>query len=233
MIAWLGPKDTAFLFAYTGEFDFYLGTRRSGPVINRVSNPGLFVRVPLSSLGLEHAGLEQRDSVIVGLEHRSDGQVTDVATAEGALRAQREYAAGNRAYFDTISVGANYWSVTVDRADVLGTGLDLRMKTRIYLKGQESAVTWGPKAFTGTRFSDYDRLQLNAAYAFGPVVLDAEWRVGSRGLAADSWTFGAEVRNWIVPFYVRAHRGPMNTLSNYTQRQDSIGVGLRFARFDH
>jgi outer membrane phospholipase A len=31
--------------------------------------------------------------------------------------------------------------------------------------------------------------------------------------------------------YLRLHRGPMNTLSNYTQRQDSIGIGIRFASF--
>jgi outer membrane phospholipase A len=34
-----------------------------------------------------------------------------------------------------------------------------------------------------------------------------------------------------VPVYFRLHRGPMNTLSNYTQRQDSFGVGLRLARY--
>lgn len=34
-----------------------------------------------------------------------------------------------------------------------------------------------------------------------------------------------------LPLYLRLHHGPMNTLANYTQRQDSIGFGLRLARF--
>lgn len=31
-------------FSYTGEFDFYAGTRPSGPVVNRTSNPALHAR---------------------------------------------------------------------------------------------------------------------------------------------------------------------------------------------
>jgi len=33
------------------------------------------------------------------------------------------------------------------------------------------------------------------------------------------------------PTTSRYHRGPLNTLSNYTQRQDSVGIGLRLASF--
>ena len=58
---------------------------------------------------------------------------------------------------------------------------------------------------------------------------DLDWRLGDRGLATDSWTFGLEFNVAAVPLYVRLHRGPMNTLSNYAQRQDSIGIGIRFA----
>ena len=32
------------------------------------------------------------------------------------------------------------------------------------------------------------------------------------------------------PLCAHYHRGPLNSLSNYTQRQDSINVGLRFAQ---
>lgn len=56
-----------------------------------------------------------------------------------------------------------------------------------------------------------------------------QWRLGDRLLKTDSWVLGwqAPAGN-ALPLYVRVHVGPMNTLSNYTQRQDSIGVGLRF-----
>jgi hypothetical protein len=64
-----------------------------------------------------------------------------------------------------------------------------------------------------------------------PRAVDAQWRLGDRGTATDSWTVGIEWDWFELPAYLRLHRGPMNTLSNYTQRQDSIGFGLRFARF--
>jgi hypothetical protein len=64
--------------------------------------------------------------------------------------------------------------------------------------------------------------------------VEAQWTVGDKGFKTDSldlawqWTEG---KNWGLPLYVRYHVGPLNTLSNYTQRQDSIGVGVRFAAF--
>jgi hypothetical protein len=36
--------EAELFFGYTAEFDFYAGTRPSGPVIGRVNAPGLFVR---------------------------------------------------------------------------------------------------------------------------------------------------------------------------------------------
>jgi hypothetical protein len=58
------------------------------------------------------------------------------------------------------------------------------------------------------------------------------WRVGDKGLRTDSFDLSWQApTTWRIPFFARAHRGPMNTLSNYTQRQDSVGVGLRFSNF--
>lgn len=114
----------------------------------------------------------------------------------------------------------------------MGERLTLRAKLRIYLGEQDSAVTWGPLANSGRKFSDYDRLQLHAWWRFSrELQFEVNWRLGDRGLATDSWTLGAEFSLGSVPLYSRLHRGPMNTLSNYTQRQDSIGIGIRFASF--
>ena len=56
--------------------------------------------------------------------------------------------------------------------------------------------------------------------------------MGSGGFRTDAWTLGwTRTQNddkLYLPLYARLHLGPMNTLSNYTQRQDSFGVGLRF-----
>lgn len=226
-----GWRDVELFFAYTGEFDFYAGTRRSGPVINRISQPGFFARVPLS---LMFAGRQPTESLELGLQHRSDGQTTDTSLGEGRRAANVAYASGDRAFFDTVSRGANFASIAWDQRgpDLPGqTQTSWRAGLKLYFGAEESAVTWGPLQDQGRRFADYDRLTLRATARTGSLTFDAEWRLGDKGLATDSWTLGAEWLVGGVPLYLRVHQGPMNTLSNFTQRQDSIGFGLRFARF--
>jgi outer membrane phospholipase A len=216
--------------AYTGEFDFYLGTRQSGPVINRLSNPGLFARIPLRLYfpALSH----QNDHVEIGVEHRSNGQVTEVTEPRDSERAQAAYDARDRFYFDTVSRGANYVSVAARKYSAFGDDrVELHGKLRLYWN-QDSAVTWGPLAKSGRKVSDYDRVQLMAAFQQpGWGRWELEWRVGDRGLSTDSFNLGWQYGSGSFPLYVRLHYGPFNTLSNYTQRQDSFGVGLRFANF--
>lgn len=225
--AWHGFEVFA---AVTGEFDFYVGTRSSDPVINRSFAPGLYARVPLKLLGMQ---LKDVDSLELGLVHRSDGQVTEVASPQERERAQLNFERGNVEYFDTVSRGANYVSLALDRARPLGLDkVTLRAKLKLYVGRQDSAITWGPLADTGRSFSDYDRLTLRGVWNLNDrASFDVEWRVGDKGLATDSWALGAQWTLEGVPLYLRVHRGPMNTLSNYTQRQDSVGLGLRFARF--
>lgn len=216
--------------AYTGAFDFYAGTRPSGPVINRVSNPGLFVRVPMR---LVLPSMSRPDDQLeLGLEHRSNGQATEVTTPRDAERAARAYDTRDRAFFDTISRGADYVSIGAQKFDAFGDErLELHTRLRLYLN-QDAAVTWGPLAGRGRRFSDYDRLQLQLAFhPPGWGRWEWGWRLGDSGLATDSYMLGWQAESTSFPFYVRLHVGPMNTLSNYTQRQDSIGAGLRFAQF--
>jgi hypothetical protein len=229
-----GRLDRAeFYFGYTGEFDFYAGTRPSGPVIGRVNAPGFFVRLPAKEfLGNDW---KKTDGLEIGVQHRSDGQATEVTNARAARVANEQYAAGNRPFFDTISRGANFLLIAVDKEldrPPIGQSLTIQAKARLYLGQQDSDITWGPLANSGRRFSDYDRLQLHAWWRLHPKVqLDLDWRLGDRGLATDSMTLGAEFTVAKLPLYVRLHRGPMNTLSNYAQRQDSVGIGLLFASF--
>jgi hypothetical protein len=225
--------DAELYFGYSGEFDFYAGTRPSGPVIGRVNAPGFFVRLP-ATLVFDQSW-KPADGLELGVQHRSDGQTTHVMSDRDARVAKEQYAAGNRPFFDTISRGANFFLVAVDKEleqPPWGEKLTLRAKLRLYLGQQDSDITWGPLANGGRRFSDYDRLQLQAWWRFSPETqVDLAWRLGDRGLATDSWTLGLEVHVANVPLYLRLHRGPMNTLSNYAQRQDSIGIGVRFASF--
>jgi outer membrane phospholipase A len=230
---WAVVNKAEIFVAYTGEFDFYLGTRASGPVINRLSVPGAYVRLPLRALPILGNGWEDVDSLEIGYEHRSNGQVTEVTGARGTEIARANYAGGNREYFDTISRSANYFTLAIDRrAPLNAKNFDLNAKLRFVSGSQDSNVTWGPLADAGHRLSSYDRLELRASYRLpGPHRVDVQWRVGDKGLSTDSWTFGWLWNIGELPLYFRYHRGPMNTLSNYTQRQDSFGVGLLLSRF--
>lgn len=223
---WSAANGLEWYVAYTGEFDFYLGTRPSGPVINRLSNPAAHVRYPVAWLGRASG---DRASLDLGLEHRSDGQVIEVTTPRDAEVAQRAYAAQDRAFFDQVSRESNYLSLTgrAPRLAVLPE-LGLRVQIKKYLS-QGSEVTWGPLAGSGRSVSDYDRVNLGLVYDAGGLgYFEAGWTVGDRGLRTDSFNLGWRAPWLGLPLYLRAHIGPMNTLSNYTQRQDSFGIGLRF-----
>lgn len=240
------PRDEVSL-AYTGEFDFYFqtrATRQSGPVINRLSNPGLHWRhLPESMFGTK----TEFSDITWSLEHASDGQVTEVMDADPVIhakltrRAQQAYEERDRRFFDTLSRGSHFTALRV-RLD----GRDFKIpfnfyaNLRHYLK-QDSDITWGPLAGSGTRLSDYHRLKVGADWLIGHSgqdrhnghMLSVQWTLGDRGRRTDSFDIGAKLRlqwkdTWDIPLYVRYHRGPLNTLANYTQRQDSLGIGLRF-----
>ena len=102
-----------YFFTYTGRFDFYLFSRESGPVINRISNPAIHYRKNFAHLGGEHVKMEWFNA---SLEHRSNGQVisadstvSDSSSADfGRLQTQVEYQNGNYRYFDALSRNSNF-----------------------------------------------------------------------------------------------------------------------------
>jgi hypothetical protein len=224
------PLSSEVFVAYTGQFDFYMGTRPSGPVINRISNPGIHWRLPVKALWKD---LAPNTAVVLSVEHRSDGQVFEPTRGAGSEVAQRAYDGQDRALFDTISRGSNFLGVHAQADQILGVQrVDLSATLHAYFS-QDSAITWGPLRNSGTRIADYDRLWMRAGTnlsQFG--YWELAWRIGDRGLKTDSFDLGWQApESWALPIYARLHRGPMNTLSNYTQRQDSLGMGLRFSNF--
>lgn len=230
---WERLRSAEVFVSYTNRFDFYVGSRDSGPVINRVNNPGLHLRLPASLFGGDNRGAWQ-----LSFEHMSDGQVVEpVSNADDRLHAQRAYERGDRHFFDTISRGMNYvavqgewvWGAQDDSAPVY----DVRAKLKAYVSS-DSAITWGPLAGQGLKFADYERLTVRAG-AFWPGLgrFELTSQIGDSGFRHASHTIGWQPQfNWgavNLPIYLQAHFGPMNTLSNYTQRQNSIGIGLRLA----
>jgi hypothetical protein len=214
------PGFMVFL-SYTGEFDFYMGTRPSGPVINRISNPGLHYRYswPISPAYAE-----------IGVEHRSDGQVVEVTNRRDAELAHQAYLQRDRAYFDQISRGSNFVSIAGRYSTRGDSPWTFYTKVRIYFQ-QDSDVTWGPLAGQDIRISDYDRATIRVVapdIRFGQFDFQATLgdKLGNSSFEA-GWQAPTYSGKFSFPVFVRFHSGPMNTLSNYTQRQNSIGIGLR------
>lgn len=205
--------------SYTGDFDFYAGTRPSGPVVNRTSNPAIHVRLQDNLTWLP---LEWLD---IGIEHRSDGQVVEPTDPAEKINAQAAYVNNDHRYFDSLSRGANYVSIEGHKKE---KGLSAYAKLKLYW-AQNTQITWGPLADTNTSISDYDRVKFVVRKEVGNGELSVDWTVGDKLFKTDSWNVDyLYSKNWPFTIFVRGHYGPLQTLSNYTQNQSSLGVGLKF-----
>lgn len=216
---------TEIFLAYTGEFDFYAGSRASSPVVNRISNPGIYLR--------RHTPQLFTQWVQFSVEHRSNGQVTEIdETDAGTLKTQIAYQKGDSEYLDGISRGANY--LRAETKLKLAEQANLYVSAKIYID-HDSKVNWGPTAASNPKIADYDRVRF--VYTHNGILggkyseLSFEWLIGDDGLETDSFdlglmhplgVFGAD-----LPLYIRYHNGPMNTLSDYTRKQKSLGIGMK------
>ncbi|MDH5425086.1 MAG: hypothetical protein OEY29_08845 [Gammaproteobacteria bacterium] len=239
-------KGKAHLYLkYTGEFDFYAGSRESGPVINRTSNIALQLRWDMQDSSKFIKYIEWYD---IGFEHRSDGQVTDANLTDddplsatfGQYLAEIEYQNDNHEYFDTLSRGADYISLSF--GGPLSESVNYSFKYKIYDSGEESNITWGELAGTDTDFADYDLLTFSLSkkistgnkYAGNILTLTADYTAGRGGMDTDSIDISLIIPlksedGWDIPLLIRAHAGPMDRLSDYTRSRDSVGVGLAFS----
>ena len=234
-------KASAYL-KYNGEFDFYAGSRASGPVINRLSNPGFHLQFDLTDK-------TWIDEIDFGVEHRSNGQVTSANEVDqnpasptfGRTITDIEFERGNHKYFDTISRGADYLSLTA-RGETREATTGYSFSAKYYFGDEESNITWGEQAGSDLTFKDYDLWQLGLwrEFSFAPVLklnkirVGAEYTLGEGGLATDSidvtavLPFKPEI-GWELPVLIKAHFGPMDRLSDYTRSRRSFGVGLAFS----
>ena len=232
---------TEFFLSYTGMFDFYMNTRDSGPVVNRISNPGGHYRRTLMFGPRQGINIAWVD---VGFEHKSDGQttnpndrVTDPTSPNfGRFRAQVEFEQGNHAYIDSISQDTNY--VMVSTLVAIGERTDLELRYKPFYVWDKTVITWGPMADQNVKVSDYDRFRFGFSFRVGDEKTRrnderrffADWTIGDKALKTDSLDLGlywpSRVLNLDVPLFVRMHFGPMNTLSDFTREQNSLGIGF-------
>ena len=110
--------ENRLYFAFTGYWDFYIGTRPSSPVVGKEYNPQLFWQhfledggtelfTPLASVGETSAGQAPHGRTAywtLGYAHDSDGQTTDSLSQFQ----QAEQSQGTEAAKDAISRGWDY-----------------------------------------------------------------------------------------------------------------------------
>lgn len=233
-----------WFFGMTGQFDFYYLTRESDPVINRVSNPGIYWRRYLAADPFERV---PSNELIIGLEHRSNGQVRDQylagePVADVVEDATQAYAEGDISTLDTLGQSANYLSVTWSQ-DFIQTGNDMNIgysvTGKIYLDdyGQQS---WD-EGNEQLGFSGYDIIYASAKARWLPRTLIAElsMRFGSE-IASNQKSFSDTVATeftltkliYGLPWQVRFHSGPFEYLAAYSVPSTSVTVGLSLNSFD-
>ncbi len=200
---------TTTYFKYRGLFDFYFGTRRSGPVIHRINNPALearryFNRPLLSSLYVRH--------VSVSVEHLSNGQDTDVSDGEdpddffglrGAALAQRFFERNpNSAFFDTISREVDFvglsgafrlgpdaarYNPSTGQCRASSACVDLTLRWRPHYIHDDNPVVWGPSPWRTSEMADFDVVKIGVAKRW----LFAHGGFGPQGLGIElEWTVG-------------------------------------------
>ncbi len=224
-------------FTYTGVFDFYYPTRESSPVINRLSNPALRLNWNLSEKS------EHLRAVVFSVEHRSNGQVVELDSPEERSRAIEAYEKSDQEYFDKLGREANYLKLEAQWGfKYLGLGVSAKAYS-----ATPAEVTWGPEATRSTSFADFDVVNIaiegsssqfrESYFGINQLWYRLEYRFGERGLAGDSVNLllsmpsNFKKQAWTIPWFVRLHFGPMDTLANYTKSTRSIGLGFLFARW--
>lgn len=219
--------DSQWYISYTGVFDFYAGTRHSGPVVNRISNPALHYRDENPEILETYIPVLSLKWIDFGLEHRSDGQVNEPSDLSVQTSAQQAYDTNDHKYFDTISQGANYFSVEMHFNDIRD------WRTYASVKGyinQNSQVTWGSLKNSNVSINDFDIFNIVARHPVGDGEISLEYIIGKGGFGKSSANidFLFYEKYTHLPWYVRLHLGPFQTLSNYTVNKPSLGIGLKF-----
>lgn len=209
-------RNSYFYLSYTGEFDFYVGTRESGPVVNRINNPAVHWRKVYDDFKL----------IDVSLEHKSNGQSTEVETPRQIERVQLAYLENDRHFFDTISRGSDFLAIE-GKYKAIDCSWSFDAKAKVYLR-TDYAITWDDNAGKDLSIEDYDRVRFLASYKIAGGELGVEWTIGDKHLKTDSWNIDYLFsEDAVIPIYVRYHYGPLFTLSNYTKEENYIGIGVK------
>lgn len=212
--------------SYTGEFDFYYTTRESDPVINRLNNPALHIRLADKFSWTEKL---KADYIDLAIEHKSNGQTKSI-DFKNLAEANAAYKSGEERYFDDFDMGDNYFSTELKFRQ---SRQSFYIKLKLYPENKEEEINWGDLAGKQVTIEDFDRWRLlYAARQKNGNQFSAEWTIGDRWFKSDSFNFDYmfNVKN-ALPLYIRYHSGPLETQSNYSYPVDSIAIGIKFAPY--
>ncbi|MDO6762362.1 hypothetical protein [Agarivorans sp. 1_MG-2023] len=215
--------------SYTGQFDFYLSTRSSSPVINRLSNPAI-----------HFFNIVDKDKYVnyfdISFEHRSNGQTREIDEFDSSgLKTETAYLSGDYRYFDEISRGSNYFKLAVGNdKSIESISLNWRLSIKAYVT-DDTEVNWGEWANSSTSIKDYDIVRASISvspFIFSGLTFTSSYVFGKELLKNDSfdWSIIYPLEGWgvSIPLMIKGHHGPMATLSNYTKSVSSLGVGFAF-----
>lgn len=247
--------DFEVSFTFTGEFDFFAGTRESGPVIGRRYNPGvMFQRVYAKPSGLFAYSLS--------VEHESNGQSTNSIESLRALETefrelyQDEHPDIPDSYYlematDTISrsteafwgVGAayryNHNAVGLDECDNDWSCVEFYFKFRESFLDVEDEVFWDPEMLDasllehqGTQISAYSEFDdgnqfVSLVYRTGEVFGGSP---GSKNTFNLSYFYNLPIgSNFKLPLIATYHYGYLEELHRYSYKTSFFSLGLFFS----
>ena len=222
--------------AYTGEFDFYMKTRDSSPVVNRINNPTIHAR---RYMGEENGGrFSTLGYLDFAFQHLSNGQTFEAEAMEnGVFVTQTEFLGNpNSPFSDSISRSVNFVSVEAkfrigddhkNKNPITGRCLGTRGCYDLWLRlipwyvTDDNPVTWGPDAGQRDHYADYDRLRVIFAYnreftkerdksGLRALEYSLTWRIGDDLLKTDSIEF-----NIFLPWQIGSLRWSLPFYAQY------------------
>ncbi len=228
-------------FSYTSKSDFYWmlqDTRSSAPIISRYQNHAFHFRFDKVEGDNSQWLGKYWNWFDVGIEHISNGQAfTAQLNKQATINA---YNSNDRTLLDSISRADATVVLTAEVSKQLVWFHRTDINVKLFAKrwGQEADVYWGPYANQDVNFNDFQLVRIQTATPLESLCVhcrfNAEWTLGAKGLATDSWNFMLDLPvmmfdNYTVPMSITAHRGPMNNLSNYTDSQNTLAIGFNFS----
>ncbi|MDX2370477.1 MAG: phospholipase A [Colwellia sp.] len=249
--------DYSIFFSYTGEFDFFISSRNSGPVENRRFNPGIHTAFRFD----KNAGfMEYR----VSLEHESNGQdVNDNNTlrsqahniyqkniSNNITRAKAFDIAKESVSRESNFIGLggvyrfNYNDVATIDCDSSPSCFDVHFKFRAKSFSVDNPFFWLEADDVVPDITEYQGTKISISNHFGEVNAESgvskygasltyrtgqfNSNIGKRNTFDVSLFYNLKAGNLNIPLMVTYHKGYLSELYQFEKKTSYAMVGLNF-----